>query len=380
MVLWAATLVVMALVAGSCVYCLLSILAARRYLAVRPTLAERLPPISVLKPLSGLDLGLEANLRSFFSQEYPDYELLFSVRSADDPAAAVVNRLMQDYPGRTATLIVTGDPPYPNHKVFALDCMMRAARHGILVMSDSDIRAGSRFLETIAAEFSDARTGLITCPYRAVPGPGFWSVVEAVMMNTEFLSGVLTARMIEGMKFAIGPTIVARLAVLADLGGFDALQEYLAEDFVMGKLAAERGHGVVLSSFVIEHHIGSTAFRANASHRVRWCRSTRRSRPAGYAGQVFTNPTPLALALLCLAPALWPVAVAALILRAANAWAVAGWVLHDPLCARRWWLIPLADLISFAFWVAGFFGSTIQWRGRRYLLLRDGRFQPISGA
>jgi ceramide glucosyltransferase len=288
----------------------------------------------------------------------------------------VVHRLKAEFPARPATLIVTGDPPYPNHKVFALECMRRAARYDILVMSDSDIRAGSGFLETVAAEFGNARVGLVTCPYRAVPGPSFWPVVEAVMMNTEFLSGVLTARMLEGMKFALGPTIAARRGVLAELGGFDALREYLAEDFVMGKLAAERGHGVVLSSFVIEHHIGSTPFRANATHRLRWCRSTRRSRPAGYAGQVFTNPTPLALALLGLAPALWPLAAAACVLRAANAWAVAGWVLHDPLCSRRWWLIPVADLISFAFWVAGFFGRTIQWRGRRYLLLRDGRFQP----
>jgi ceramide glucosyltransferase len=380
MAVWVATLVVAALVAGSCVYCLLSIIAVRRYLAVRPLSTEHLPPISVLKPLSGLDLGLEENLRSFFTQEYPDYELLFSVRCANDPAAAVVDRLKQEFPTRQAALLVTGDPPYPNHKVFALDCMTRAARHDILVMSDSDIRAGSRFLETVAAEFGDTRTGLITCPYRAVPGPSFWSAVEAVMMNTEFLSGVLTARMLEGMKFAIGPTIAARRGVLTDLGGFDVLQAYLAEDFVMGKLAAERGHGVVLSSFVIEHHIGSTPFHANASHRLRWCRSTRRSRPAGYAGQVFTNPTPLALGLLCLAPGLWPLATVALLLRAMNAWAVAGWVLHDPLCSRRWWLIPLADLISFAFWVAGFFGSTIQWRGRKYLLLRDGRFEPTSGA
>ena len=376
MAMWTATLIVAALVAGSCVYCLLSILAARRYLAVCPASAADRPPISVLKPLSGLDPGLEENLRSFFTQEYPEYELLLSVRHADDPAVAVVNRLKQDFPARPATLIVTGDPPYPNHKVFALECMRRAARHEILVMSDSDIRAASGFLATIAAEFSDARTGLITCPYRAVPGPSFWSVVEAMMMNTEFLSGVLTARMLEGMKFALGPTIAARYGVLAELGGLDALREYLAEDFVMGKLAAERGHGVVLSSFVIEHHIGTMPFRAKASHRLRWCRSTRRSRPAGYAGQVFTNPTPLVLVLLCLAPALWPLAAVACLLRAANAWAVAGRILHDPLCSRRWWLIPVADLISFAFWLAGFFGRTIQWRGRRYLLLRDGRFLP----
>src|SRR5262249_5361787 len=153
--------------------------------------------------------------------------------------------------------------------------------------------------------------------------------LEALGMNTQFLGGILVARMIEGMKFALGPTIAARKSVLDQLGGFDRLKDYLAEDFVMGKFAAELGHRVLLSSYVIEHHIGGGDFAGNITHRLRWARSTRRSRPAGYAGELFTMPLAPALLLWAWAPALWLLAAIAIFLRAASAWACAGWVLRD---------------------------------------------------
>jgi ceramide glucosyltransferase len=256
--------------------------------------------------------------------------------------------------------------------------MIEAARYELLVMSDSDIRVTPDMLARVTAEFQDSRLGVATCPYRAVPGASFWSQLEAIGMNTEFLGGILVARMLEGMKFAVGPTIVARKRVLEDIGGLLRLKDYLAEDFVMGRFAAERGHGVGLSSFVIEHHIGGQPFMPNAAHRIRWCRSTRRSRPAGYVGQVFTNPLPLALLLAVLYPQWWPVVFVTAAFRALAAWATAGWVLHDPLCRSRWFLIPLQDLLSFLFWLAGFFGNTIHWRGRRYRLNTDGTFAPAS--
>lgn len=364
-----------AAVLGSLVFCVLVIVAARRYLAVRPPGLVLAAPISVLKPLAGADEGLEENLRSFFTQEYSEFEILFAVRSADDPAAGVVERLRAESPRVPSRLIVTGEPPYPNAKVFSLDRMLAAARHDLLVMSDSDIRVAPDMLRRVAAEFQDPRVDVATCPYRAVPGPSFWSRLEAIGMNTEFLGGVLVARMLEGMKFAVGPTIVARRRALEGIGGFDRLKDYLAEDFVLGQLAAQAGMGVILSSCRIEHRIGSQGFRANMAHRLRWARSTRRSRPAGYVGQVFTNPLPLALLLWAAAPAWSPLAAAAILLRALAAWAVAGRVLHDELTARRWYLLPVQDLLSFLFWVAGFFGNTIHWRGRRYYLRRDGRFE-----
>ncbi len=368
----------LALVAGSAVYCVLTIIAAYRYRAVEPAPSPETPPISVLKPLAGIDDGLEQNLRTFFEQKYPYFELLFAVRNAQDPAIALVERMRTEYRAVPSRLIVTGEPPYPNAKVFSLDRMLAAARNDLIVMSDSDIRVTPEMLSVVAAEFQDQHLGLATCPYRAVPGRSFWSTLEAIGLNTEFIGGVLVARMLDGMKFAIGPTITARRATLLKIGGFNAVKDYLAEDFVMGKLAAEHGFGVILSSYVIEHRIGAQRFAANLRHRLRWNRSTRRSRPWGYVGQVFTNPLPLVVLLWIARPQWWPLVLLVAALRGVAAWATAGPVLHDRLTARLFWLVPLQDIASFLTWIGGFFGNTILWRGRRYYLLPDGRFELIQ--
>ena len=361
------------LLAGSLVYSILAIIAARRYAAVRPPALAAVPePVSILKPLAGLDLGLESNLRTFFEQDYPDFEILFAVRSADDPAVGVVQRLIQEYPRIPSRILITGEPPYPNAKVYSLDRMLAAASHDLVVMSDSDIRVDGNLLKVAVSEFQNPRVGVATCPYRAVAGASFWSRLEAIGMNTDFWAGILVARMMEGMQFAVGPTIAARRRVLESIGGFDRLKDYLAEDFVMGQFAAQAGHGVILSSYVIEHHIGSTDFRHNAAHRLRWVRSTRRSRPLGYLGQVFTMPLPLSLLAVAMSPAWWPLIPLALAARAASAYTVARGVLTAKL---SWALLPIEDLAAFCFWIAGFFGSTITWRGRQYRLRRDGRFE-----
>jgi ceramide glucosyltransferase len=374
-----AAFVLLPLLAGSLVYCILVVLAARRYLAVRPAATYGAQPVSILKPLSGVDEGLEDNLRSFFRQQYScPFEILFALRSDADPAVAIVRRLMTEFPDVPAELCITGEPPYANAKVFSLDHMLRRARYDLLVMSDSDIRVTPDMLQRVSAEFRDSGLGVATCPYRAVPGRSFWSKLEAVGMNTEFLSGILVARMLEGMKFAVGPTIVARRKAIEAIGGFDRLKDFLAEDFVLGKFAAEAGFGVVLSAYVIEHRIGSQALLPNFRHRLRWNRSTRRSRPAGYVGQLFTNPIPLVLLLWMAEPAWWPLVALTLLLRAWAAAEVGGRVLRDRLVWRQWWLVPLQDLLSFVFWLAGFFGNTVTWRGRKYYLFRDGRFAPVA--
>ncbi len=360
---------------GALVYSLLSIVAARRYLAVHPAPLRDAEPISILKPLAGLDLDLESNLRTFFEQDYPAYETLFALKAADDPAAIVVARLQKEYPGIPSRLLITGEPPYPNAKVYSLQHMLDAATHDLLVMSDSDIRATPDMLRTIAAEFQDPKLGVATCPYRAVPGASFLSRLEAIGMNTDFWSGALVARMLEGMRFAVGPTIAARRQVLRAIGGFERVKDDLAEDFVIGKLAADAGHGVILSSYVVEHHLGSATLRQNLAHRLRWGRSTRRSRPAGYVGQLFTMPLPLALLVCVASPSWWPVVPIAVLVRVLAAYAVSVSVLRARI---NWWLLPLEDVLAFCFWIAGFFGNTISWRGRRYRLFADGRFQLIS--
>ncbi len=370
------TAILSVLLAGSLVYCVLVMVAARRYLSAKLPPAARVPSISVIKPLCGQDDGLEDNLRSFFAQDYPEFEVLLAVHRADDPAAALAEKIIDEYAGKVnARLIVTGESPIPNAKAYSLNRLVREAKHELLVMSDSDVRVRPGLLAHLAREFEEPRVGLITCPYLAVAGDSLWSRLEAIGMNTELLSGVLVARMIEGMKFALGCTVAVRRSVLDAMGGFAYLQEFLAEDFVIGHRAAEMGHGVLLSSCVIEHRIGSQGMLHNLSHRLRWTRSTRRSRPAGYWGQIFTYPLPLALLLWAVYGAAWPVVLLALVLRTGAALATSGAVVHDPLLRRQWWLLPFQDVLGFLVWIGGFLGGTIVWRDRKCTVLRDGRLQ-----
>ncbi|HAX44364.1 MAG TPA: hypothetical protein DCY80_17605, partial [Solibacterales bacterium] len=185
----AAVLLLGGLLAGSWVFCVLAAVAARRYRAVRPPAVSSFEPVSILKPLHGVDDGLEANLRSFFEQDYPSFEILFAARAEDDAGLALARRLAGEYPGVPVRFFVTGEPRYANAKVFSLETMTREARHRLLVMSDSDIRVAPEMLRVLAAEFSDPGLGVATCPYRAVPGASFWSMLEAIGMNTEFWGG-----------------------------------------------------------------------------------------------------------------------------------------------------------------------------------------------
>jgi ceramide glucosyltransferase len=364
------------LLAGSLVYCLLIVVATRRFLSVRLPAPASKPAISILKPLYGHDDGLEENLRSFFIQDYPEYEVLLGVHTIDDPAVPIAEKVIREFSGNIpARLIVTGESTIPNAKSFSLNRMVREARHDLLVMGDSDIRVTPRLLPHLAQEFQDERIGLVSCPYLSVPGNTLWSRLEAVGMNTELLGGVLVARMMEGMRFALGCTLAVRRNVLEEMGGFNYLQEFLAEDFVIGHRAAELGHGVLFSSYVIEHRIGSQGMMRNLGHRLRWARSTRRSRPAGYWGQIFTYPLAWALLLWAIHPSAWPVVLLTLAVRGAAAVATARFVLHDPVTQKQWWLLPLQDVLGFFIWIGGFIGDTIVWRDRKCTVLRDGRLQ-----
>jgi ceramide glucosyltransferase len=366
------------LLAGSLIYCLLVVLAAMKHTwETRPgSRADANVSISVLKPLSGIDEGLRENLVSFFEQNYNHFELIFAVHEADDPAAELLQSLIAFYPQVPCRLLVTGQPPYPNAKVYSLSIMTAAASHDLLLMSDSDIRVDRMFLSRIAAEAAADRYDLATCPYRALPGGTIWSRLEALGMNTDFWGAALVAKLTEGVRFAVGPTIIVRRKVLNAIP-WSRLSGYLAEDFVLGQRAAEKGFRVDLSHCVVEHRLGSDTMQKNLLHRLRWARSTRRSRPWGYVGQVFTYPLPLALLLVTFAHSLWPVLIITAVLRAFAADAVSNWALNDPLSSRSWCWIPVQDLLGFVFWVAGFTGNNIHWRGRQYRLRADGTFELV---
>jgi ceramide glucosyltransferase len=360
---------------GCWVYCVLAIAAAVRHSRQeRPKPLENSVGISVLKPLAGLDEGLEGNLRSYFEQDYQTFELLFAVRCESDPAVPVVRRLMQHYPAIPCKLIFTGEPPYAHAKVFSLKCMLDEAQYDLIAMGDSDVRVASDFCRSLAAEFQDEQLGLVTCPYRAVAGKSVWSRLEAVGMNTDFHAGLFTAVMMEGTKFAVGPTIVARRSAIEALGGIERVKDYLAEDYMLGRLASDHAD-VRLSPYVVEHRIGSERIGQNFAHRLRWARSSRCSRPWGYVGQFFTHPMPIQLLVTLVWPATWPLMGVTVALRAVSAWVVSKRILGARV---RWELLPWQDMLGFGFWIAGFFGNSIHWRGRRYLLNRDGTMELAS--
>jgi ceramide glucosyltransferase len=368
-----------ALAAGAFVYCCLVAAAALRYRKdSRARLPDASPGISILKPLKGVDLGLRENLKSFFQQDYAgDWEIVFAVADGQDPALGVVAELVAGFPGVRVKTLVLGEPPWTNAKVWSLHHLLQAATHELVLMADSDIRVGPDLLRVVGAELAaNPKLGVVTCPYRAVGGPSLWSELEAIGMNTEFLAGVLVARMLEGMRFTLGPTVAARKAAIEAVGGWEAFRDYLAEDFVLGQRVTAAGWDSILSRYVVEHRIGSEAWRKNFAHRLRWNRSTRRSRRAGYVGQVFTNPLPLFWLAAWAFSLGWGWWLAAAALRYGVGWVTARRVLDVPMSITWAWKLPLQDFLSLVFWVAGFGGRTIEWRGKRYQLLADGRIIP----
>jgi ceramide glucosyltransferase len=370
------------LATGGIAYYLIAIYCAYRLRQRRVpnhrSLPDELPPMSLLKPLHGAESELERCLESFFVQDYPDYEMLFAVRGDNDPAVDVVNQVRKRYPHIPTKMILTGEPPYANAKVYSLEKMAEAARHRILVITDSDASVAPDYLQAMAREFASPRVGAVTNLYRGVSGRDLWSKLEALGMTTEFMAGVVVAERLEGMKFALGPSMAIRSECLDAIGGFSAMKDYLADDFVLGNWADRAGWRVALSRHVINHHASNEGFSRTFIHRLRWNRSSRFSRPAGYLGQGFTYGLVWALLLLLFSPTWLGFALFVIILRFWQAIQLGVYLLDDRSAWRSLWLLPLQDIFSFASWVGGFLGREIVWRSERYRLLSDGRFKKIS--
>jgi ceramide glucosyltransferase len=343
----------------------------------RRGLSDEVPPMTLLKPLHGAEPELERCLESFFVQDYSDYEILFAVRHGDDPAVDVVNRLSARYPHIPTKMILTGEPPYANAKVYSLKVMAEGARHRILVITDSDASVAPDYLQSMAREFASPRVGAVTNLYRGVSGRDLWSKMEALGMTTEFMAGVVVAERLEGMKFTLGPSMAIRSECLESIGGFSAMKDYLADDFVLGHWADRAGWRVALSNHVINHHASNEGFSRTFIHRLRWNRSSRFSRPSGYFGQGFTYGMVWALLLVICAPGWWSFVLPVILLRFCLAIQVGVYLLKDHAMWRNLWLLPLQDVFSFASWAGGFLGREIVWRSERYRLLAGGRFKKI---
>lgn len=367
---------------SSTVYLILVLIAARRFCASgrREALAGTpMPPVTILKPLHGLEPQLERNLESFFVQDYPEFEIIFGARQSTDPALKIVESLQRKYPHVQMRVVLSGEPAWPNAKVFALGKMIAVAGAPYLVITDSDVWVRPDCLKQVVAPLLDPKVGVVTCLYRGVAAGGFWSTLEALGMSIELPSGVLVARMLEGMKFALGPTMATRKDVLEAIGGIAVLGHYCADDYVLGNLAHKSGMTVVLSQHIIHHVAMNTSMGASITHQVRWMRSTRFSRRAGHLGTGLTYAMPFGLLGMVAGMAAhnWFLAAALLgwgyVNRVIQAVALGWGVLSDSESLRLCWLYPLRDLMGFFVWCASFAGNEIVWRNERYRLASDGK-------
>ena len=352
-------------------------------LAARPGFT---PPLTLLKPVHGAEPGLEAHLATFFEQDYPEYEILFCARTADDAGLETARRVAARYPNIAAKFLSTGgEPDYINAKVASLELMEASAAYDILVISDSDVRVSPDYLRAVALPFADEKVGAMCCPYRGVAAEGgLWARLEAVGMSVEMTSGVLVARMMEGMQFVLGPTMAFRRDAIRRMGGFAVTADYCADDFVLGNETFKQGQTVVLSTHAIDHMVINSTLWPSLKHQVRWMKSTRFSRPKGHFGTALTFSVPFGLlawaAAAWIGHPLWGLAVFAwsVASRLALSIAVGGMVVED----RSWFgllvLYPVRDLMGFGFWAASYFGRKILWRGRVFELLPGGKMRAAK--
>ncbi len=373
----------------STVYSIL-VVAGIFYFKRRPFVAQAsfAPPVSLLKPLHGAEPNLAEHLEGFFEQNYPAYEILFCARTLDDAGLRVAREVAARHPSIPARFLTCGAPPFANAKVASLDHMAQVAQHEILVVSDSDVRVTPQYLRAVVAPFADQAVGVVTCPYRGVPSralptenqraSALWAQLEGVGMSIEMTAGVMVANMLEGMQFALGPTMAVRSACVREIGGFRVLGQYCADDFLLGNLVAAKGHRVVFSHHAIDHIVLNTGFLDSMRHQVRWSKSTRFSRPKGHFGTSLTFAMPFAL--LAFVTALWLhlpwVATACLawglVTRMLLAGVVGRAVVGERSLPRTMLLFPLRDLMGFGFWLASYGSNRILWRGEEYILEKGG--------
>jgi len=339
------------------------------------------PPVSILKPLKGVDPEIYESFRSHCLQDYAEYEIIFGVSDPDDPAVASVRKLQLEFPQRAIRLVVCEKILGTNVKVSNLAQMLPYARYEYLIVNDSDIRVERDYLARVTAPLADESIGMVTCLYRGIAEPTIASQLESLGISTDFIPGVLAARQLEGgIRFGLGSTLAFRRAHLARIGGFESILDFLADDYELGKRIAGLGLKVHLSDVVVETHLPAYTLSGFLSHQLRWARGVRDARARGYFGLVTTFGLMWSLLLLIAAQAApwsWAVLAAVFGLRVAVALAVGKSVLRDQHVPENLWLLPLRDLIAVGVWIASFAGHTVTWRGDRFQL-KNGRLVRIA--
>lgn len=364
-------------------YYLLAIFAAGRFFRHQPSApagvpSDFAPPVSILKPIRGLDRETYENYASFCRQDYPQFEILFCVTDEREPAIPVIEKLIRDFSERRIRLLVGSEPLGASDKVNKLCRMVREARHDIVLVSDSDVRVAPGFLRAVVAPFRDPKVGGVTCLYRGLTDGSFAAGLEALGNSTDFAPGVLVAWLFGGLDFMLGAVMATTKGHLAEIGGFESLVDYFCDDYELGNRIAARGYRVELSPFPVDIVYPREGFREAFRHQIRWNLSIRYSRPWGHLGLIFAQGLAWALLAAAIAPS---AAIAACyaagyaLLRASLASVAGSWGMRDSLARRRIWLLPLRDAFAFVVWLASFFPQRIHWRGQEFRV-RSKRLVP----
>jgi ceramide glucosyltransferase len=331
------------------------------------------PPVSILKPLHGVDFAPYENYASFCTQDYPEYEILFAVNEESDPAIAVVKRLIADYPQQRIILLIGAEYFGANQKVNNLARLTREAKYEVLALTDGDVRVGPKYLRNVVAPLRDENVGAVTSFYRSVAQNNLYAELEAVGASSDFFAGVLMAAWTEGVKFTLGASVATTKSWIRKIGGFEAIAPFLADDYEIGRRVTDSGGRVVLSHETVSTMYPAQSVRGFWQHQLRWARTVRLCRPASYAALLFTQGLPWTIAAALLAPTRSLAAsylLAYLILRLAMAWFVGVSAVGDEVVRRRLWLVPLWDAIHFVVWAASFGSNHVVWGNIEYVIDR----------
>ncbi|MGA7292534.1 MAG: glycosyltransferase [Terriglobales bacterium] len=338
------------------------------------------PPVSNLKPVRGLDPDAYENFASFCRQDYPDYELLFCVGEKDDPVVPILEKLTRDFPERRIRILFGSGGGGSNDKVVKLARLVSEAQNEFVVISDSDVRARPDYLRTVVAPLADAKVGAVTCFYVPIEDKTLTESLQTIGMFSDFYAGILVARQLDGVKFALGPTIATTRTRLAGFGGYEAIEHRPADDLLVGRLIAEQGYEVELLPYTILTVADYQSLSGLLHKRLRWVVVMRHMRPWGHFGLLFTQGLAWSLAAIAIHPSRGVVLGylgTYVVMRFAMTWMVGIWGLKHDALWKKLGLIPVWDALAFGIWLTSFARNSIRWRDGEYYI-RDGQLVPVT--
>ena len=345
-----------------------------------PSGPRHLPPVTILKPLRGLDDGLEENLRSFFRLDYPKYEIVFAAADAADPALEVARRISEEFPHVPSTIVADVSTVGVNPKVNNLANAARRARHGIFLISDSNVRAGPGHLAEVVGHLEQPGVGLVSSTFRATGERGLGGFLERLQLNTFVMGGVCAMRRLTTLPCVVGKSMLLRRADLERIGGFEFLGAFLAEDQVCGEEIRALGRIVEVSGRPVDTLLGRKSLREFAARHLRWARLRRNISPAGYVGEALLNPIPFGVAAFAVDPR---AATLALALGSIAMMSILAATAERRIGVRRKLAsYPALELLRgclvAALWPIPFVSRNVTWRGNRLRVGPRSRLVPVN--